>query len=70
MILRVPENKLIYSKEPEDPVEYTNRLNNEYTRFAKAYDIAVKLLPFWKTWIQSMNATSNLIYMEHLLLCI
>jgi ubiquinone/menaquinone biosynthesis C-methylase UbiE len=54
MILRVPENKLIYSKEPEDPVEYTNRLNNEYTKFAKAYDIAVKFLPFWKTWLKKV----------------
>ena len=54
MIWRVPEEKIIYSKEPEDPTEYTNRLNNEYTKFAGVYDIAVKALPFWKTWIKKV----------------
>jgi len=54
MIWRIPENKIIYSKEPEDPTEYTNHLNNAYTKFAHLYDIAVKLLPFWKTWIKKV----------------
>jgi len=54
MFLRVPEEKIIYSKEPDDPSEYTNRLNNDYTKFARTYDIAVKALPFWKTWLKKV----------------
>ena len=49
---RVPEGKIVYSEEPDNPVEYTTRLNKEYSRFARVYDISVKLLPVWKTWIK------------------
>lgn len=54
MIWRVPEDKIIYSREPEDPGAYTNHLNNEYTRYANLYDMAVKILPFWKTWLKKV----------------
>jgi ubiquinone/menaquinone biosynthesis C-methylase UbiE len=54
VIWRVPEDKIIYSRELEDPGEYTNKLNNEYTKYARAYDIAVKILPFWKTWLKKV----------------
>ena len=51
MIFKVPEKKIIYSKEPENSIEYTNKLDKGYSKYAKVYDLAVKLLPFWKTWI-------------------
>ena len=52
MIFKVPEEKIIYSNEPENSIEYTNRLDKEYSKYAKVYDLAVKFLPFWKTWIK------------------
>ena len=54
MIWRVPEDKIIYSKEVEAPVEYTNDLNKKYTKYARAYDVAVQILPFWKTWLKKV----------------
>ena len=54
MFLKVPENRIIYSPEPEDALAYTNRLNQAYTHYAKAYDIAVKLLPVWKVWLKKV----------------
>lgn len=53
-LFRVPEGKIVYSKEPDNPDEYTNRLDKEYSRYAGIYDISVKLLPVWKTWIKSV----------------
>ena len=53
MIFRVPERKIVYSDEPDNPVEYTKRLDNEYSRFAGLYDIAVNWLPIWNTWIKT-----------------
>ena len=52
MIFKVPEEKIIYSKEPEGSIEYTNKLDNAYSKYARVYDLALKLLPFWKTWIK------------------
>ena len=54
MLLNVPEDKIVYSKEPENSIEYTKKLDKEYSKHAKAYDIAVKLLPVWKTWIKTV----------------
>jgi len=54
MFWRVSKDKIIYSRKPDNPSEYTNRLNDEYTKFATIYDIAVKLLPFWKTWLKKV----------------
>lgn len=54
MLFRVPEAKIVYSKEPENSAEYTRKLDKEYSKYANVYDIAVKLLPVWKTWIRSV----------------
>ncbi len=54
MLFKVSEEKIVYSNEPENPIEYTEKLNREYSKYANAYDIAVKLLPIWKTWIQAV----------------
>jgi ubiquinone/menaquinone biosynthesis C-methylase UbiE len=39
------------SKEPENPVRFTRAWDDAYTRFAGRYDLAVRLLPVWKTWL-------------------
>ncbi len=52
MLFKVSEEKIIYSKEPEDSIGYTKELDEGYSKYAKVYDLAVKLLPVWKTWIK------------------
>lgn len=54
MLFQVPEEKIVYSREPENSIEYTKELDREYSKYAKAYDLAVKLLPLWKTWIKAV----------------
>ena len=54
MLLKVPEKKIIYSREPENSIEYTKKLDKEYSTYAKVYDVAVKLLPVWRTWIKTV----------------
>lgn len=54
MLFKVQEAKIVYSKEPENSLEYTNKLDDAYSKFAKVYDVAVKLLPVWKTWIKTV----------------
>jgi len=54
MLFKVPEEKIIYSKEPENAIEYTKKLDREYTKFAVLYDVVVKFLPVWKTWIKAV----------------
>lgn len=52
MLFKVPEDKIVYSKEPENSIAYTNELDKGYSKYANVYDLAVKLLPVWKTWIK------------------
>ncbi len=54
MLFNVPEEKIVYSKEPEDSIAYTKELDKGYSKYAKVYDLAVKLLPVWKTWIKTV----------------
>lgn len=54
MLLKVPTEKIVYSKEPDNSLEYTTQLDDGYSKFAKIYDVAVKLLPVWKTWIKTV----------------
>ena len=54
MMFKVLEKKIVYSKEPENSIEYTKKLDKEYSKYSKAYDVAVKLFPVWKTWIKSV----------------
>jgi ubiquinone/menaquinone biosynthesis C-methylase UbiE len=42
----------IYSREPEDKREFTESFDRLYSRFAGAYDVAVKHLPFWRAWLR------------------
>ena len=34
-------------------LEYTKNLDKAYSKYAKLYDISVKVLPIWKSWIKS-----------------
>ena len=52
--LKVPVEKIVYSKEPENSIEYTKKIDKAYSKYARTYDVAVKLLPVWKTWIKTV----------------
>jgi len=54
LFFKVPVEKIVYSNEPENSVEHTEVLDKAYSKYAKAYDLAVKLLPIWKTWIKTV----------------
>jgi len=54
MLFKVPEEKIVYSNEPENSLEYTEKLDKDYSKYTKAYDLAVKLFPLWKTWIKAV----------------
>ncbi len=41
-----------YSHEPTDKDSFTQGLDKAYGLFARPYDIGVKLLPVWKTWLK------------------
>jgi ubiquinone/menaquinone biosynthesis C-methylase UbiE len=38
--------------EPDDSLGYTRNLDRFYTAFAGIYDVSVRRLPVWKTWIR------------------
>jgi ubiquinone/menaquinone biosynthesis C-methylase UbiE len=40
-----------YSSEPADKRAFSQRFDRGYSRFAHAYDLAVKLLPTWRHWL-------------------
>jgi len=40
------------STEPEDPAGFTQEWDRVYTAWAQPYDLAVRLLPVWKTWLR------------------
>ena len=48
-----------YSEEPDDRQLFTDRFDRFYTRFARSYDLLVKVLPVWKNWLR--KAVPNLI---------
>ena len=54
MFPRVSEQKIVYSKEPDNSAEYTSQLDLQYSKYTQLYDTAVKRLPVWKSWIKSV----------------
>ncbi len=40
------------SNEPENAERFTREWDRAYTTFAQPYDLAVRLLPVWKTWLR------------------
>lgn len=48
------KNASPYSSEPRDHEHFTRRFDAVYTRTAGLYDVAVRRLPVWKTWLRSV----------------
>ncbi len=46
------KNDPVYTNEPDDKQKFTDDFNKFYTNFAGIYNISVKLMPVWKTWIK------------------
>jgi ubiquinone/menaquinone biosynthesis C-methylase UbiE len=44
--------QLAYSDEPEDKEQFTRQFDRTYTMVAGVYDLAVKALPVWKSWLK------------------
>lgn len=44
--------KIEYSAEPVDKKEFTASFDQFYSKFARVYDIGVRVLPFWRTWLR------------------
>ena len=47
-----PNHAREYSREPADKDAYTQGLDRAYGVMSRPYDIGVKLLPVWKTWLK------------------
>ena len=50
----IKEEKIIYSKLPEDDHKYTEKMNKYYDILVFFYDIWMFLFPLWKKWISSV----------------
>lgn len=44
----------MYTKEPIDKKDFTNKFNQAYGNFAGLYDWVVKVFPVWRNWISSV----------------
>jgi ubiquinone/menaquinone biosynthesis C-methylase UbiE len=53
-MLKVKEEKIIYSKLPEDASKYNEKMKRFYDLMALLYDVLMVLFPFWKKWIASV----------------
>ena len=47
------QKEVVYVSEPENKEKFTDGFNKFYTVFAKAYDVATKIFPFWRRWLKS-----------------
>jgi ubiquinone/menaquinone biosynthesis C-methylase UbiE len=43
---------LSYSSEPRDKRRFTESFDRAYSRFARLYDLAVRVLPIWQRWLR------------------
>jgi ubiquinone/menaquinone biosynthesis C-methylase UbiE len=50
----IKEEKIIYSKLPEDGHKYTEKMNKYYDILVVFYDVWMFLFPLWKKWISSV----------------
>jgi ubiquinone/menaquinone biosynthesis C-methylase UbiE len=50
--ISVMGKKPAYSDEPKDQERYSEDLDRYYTRLGRLYDLAVRFLPVWKSWIK------------------
>ena len=46
-------NKISYVGEPSDKEQFTEQYDRFYTSFAKIYEGAIKVFPFWKRWLKA-----------------
>jgi len=49
---KIMGKKPVYSYEPVEKQKFTEDFDRFYTKAAFIYDIAVKMLPVWKTWLK------------------
>ncbi|MBL6961692.1 MAG: class I SAM-dependent methyltransferase [Anaerolineales bacterium] len=47
------QQEAIYVSEPENKEEFTKDFNKFYTVFARMYDLATKIFPFWRRWLKT-----------------
>lgn len=45
-------HKIEYSAEPVDKEEFTGSFDQFYSKYARIYDVGVRVLPLWKTWLR------------------
>ena len=45
-------DKIEYSAEPVDKKEFSSSFDQFYSKFARVYDVGVRVVPFWKTWLR------------------
>jgi hypothetical protein len=55
--------KRLYSDEPQDAQAYQEVYDRTYTRIAGLYNIAVKILPTWKTWLKPHRVFADHAYL-------
>jgi ubiquinone/menaquinone biosynthesis C-methylase UbiE len=53
-MFKVKEEKIIYSKLPEDASKYNEKMKKFYDLMALLYDVLMVLFPLWKKWIASV----------------
>jgi ubiquinone/menaquinone biosynthesis C-methylase UbiE len=53
-MFKVKEEKIIYSKLPEDGDKYNEKMSRFYDLMALSYDVLMVLFPLWKKWITSV----------------
>jgi ubiquinone/menaquinone biosynthesis C-methylase UbiE len=58
-MLKVKEEKIMYSKLPEDASRYNEKMKRFYDLMALLYDVLMVLFPFWKKWIASVIPSIN-----------
>jgi ubiquinone/menaquinone biosynthesis C-methylase UbiE len=53
-MFKVKEEKILYSKLPEDGSKYNEKMRRFYDLMALLYDLLMVLFPLWKKWIASV----------------
>lgn len=53
-MFKVSKRKIKYTPKPESSKSYTDKMDKIYTRYAKAYDIFVKIFPLWRKWLSEV----------------
>ena len=54
MCIKVSPGKIKYQEKPNDSLAYTKEMDRIYTRWTKAYDRFIAVVPLWKKWLRSV----------------